>query len=248
MKTKIALIIVIVGLSIFSYLQFYNHKQNEEILESQVTELKLSNQRSDSIKNKLQQKVYTQEAIITKDQASLKELVNDKFNLTKKYENQIKQTIAYYSSKTVTKVVNVPVPFVDQEERKRFSDSLETVCAEVIKYYEDSTIKVPKEVNREDKDLKFHGTVFKDGFNIDSLSVPDSTYLRFDIIKGGFLKKDFNGKRRLFLKKSVQVKVLHTSPYVKVLGQNSVIYQPKVKSNIIPVAIGFVVGLLIGSQ
>lgn len=248
MKTRIILILVITALSALSLYLAYNNKQQKEILESQVTSLKLEKQRSDSIINKQGQTIYTQETIITKDQESIKQLAQEKFNLGKKYEKQVKEVIAYYSSKTNTIVKNVPVPFVDTVARKKFSDSLEAVCVEVINYYKNNSVEVPVKVGVDDSSLSFHGTVNITGFKIDSLSIPDSTYLRFDQIKGGFLKRDFNGKRHLFTKKSVQIKVLHTSPYVKVVGQNSVIYQPKVKKNIIVGALLFVAGVLVGSQ
>lgn len=248
MKTKVILIVVIIALSTFSYLQFYNHKRNEQILESQVTALKLENQRSDSIKNKLNQTVYTQQTLITSSQESIKTLVQEKFNLGKKYESQVKEVIAYYSSKTKITIREVPVPFIDTTERKHFSDSVEQNCSEVIKYINDSTVQVPRKLGIITDNFQLSGTLTLVGVVIDSLTIPDSTYLRFDKIKGGFLKKDFNGKRKLFLKSTVQIKVLHTNPYVKIIGQNSVIYQPKAKSRMLERVLIFTAGFLLGSQ
>jgi hypothetical protein len=113
---------------------------------------------------------------------------------------------------------------------KRFSDSVERACAVVINYYRDSTVKVGTKAKEITPYYTIDATIQKDSLQINNVSFTDSQYVRFVVLKGGLLKRDQNHKLHLFLKKSMQVQILHTNPKMHVTGSNSVIYTPKVKS------------------
>lgn len=241
---KNILISVLLIVCAFLYVDGCNKQQNlkDDLLAEQV-----KNQKLDSVKNKLNQTVYRQQVIITDNQKALKAQSDEAFNLKKSYEKKIKEIQFFYKNKTKTELKEVLVPYVDTAERKRFSDSVEQKCKEVINYLVDSTVTVGSKAAADSQFYKINLTVEKTGIKVDSISFSDSQYLRIVTIKGGFLKKDFSGKRRLFLKKYSEVQVLHTNPYIKITGQNSIIYK-KEKKRILEKIFMLAVGVYVGTK
>lgn len=216
--------------------------------QSVVDSLSLANQTLQKTVNQRGQTITQQDVIITDHQAEIEDLTKSIFDLKKKQERQIKNVIAYYKGITATKLDSIPVPFVDTAVMKQWSDSVQKACSDVIAYYEANTITVPRNAKVETKDYAADFTVTQREVNINSLVVLDSQYLRFVTLKGGFMKRDQEGKRHLFLKRSVQVQVLHTSPYVLVTGGNSAIYKPKPKKNLVGKAILLGIGVFLGTK
>lgn len=210
---------------------------SKKIAESQVTELQLRNQTLDSSKNSLQQVVYTQTAIETASQESIKSLTDSIFKLKKSQERKVKDVIAYYSSISHTTIQGKKIPYLDTIKMKRFSDSVEQRCADVIKFYRDSSVEIPKEVRDSSQNFVFSGTVLKDTFLINKVSFPDSTYLRFVTHKNGLFKRN-----------TVETQIFHTNPYVSVTSSNSVIYKPPVKRNLLIKALILAGGIYLGTK
>jgi hypothetical protein len=219
--------------------------------DKEIEKLKIENGRIDSMRNTANQLVITQRAELLRskeEQEQLKAYSDSVFNLTKKQERKIKDVIAFYQAKTNIKIVDKLVPYLDTTKQKEWEDSIKLACQNVIDYYEANTIGVPDTAKVEDTTIYASLIVKKNGVEIDSLSIPDVQSLRFVTLKGGFLKKDQEGKRHLFLKKSLQVQVMHTSPYLEHINLKSYVYQEKKKSRLLPnlllIGAGFIIGRL----
>lgn len=211
--------------------------QNDKIIEAKtvITDLDLKSQKLDSIKNKYGETILIQYALVTSSQKSIRQLTDTIFNLKKAQEKQIKNVIAYYSNVTSTGIKNHTIPYLDTAKMKRFEDSVERVCASVIKYYRDSSVEVPKDVKDSSKNFVFSGTVLKDSFQIKKIEFPDSMYLRFVEKKGGMFKRQ-----------SVEVQMFHTNPNIKVLNSNSILYKPPTKLGIVEKLTIFAIGIFLG--
>jgi hypothetical protein len=215
----------------------------------EIASLKFENSRIDSMRNAANQLVVTQRVELLKtkaEQEQLKAYSDSVFNLTKKQERKIKDVIAFYQAKTNIKIVDKLVPYLDTIKQKEWEDSVKLACQNVIDYYEANTIGVPDSAKVEDTTIYASLIVKKDGVEIDSLSIPDVQSLRFVTLKGGFLKKDQEGKRHLFLKKSLQVQVLHSSPYLEHISSQTYLYQEKKKAKLLPKLILIGAGIIIG--
>ena len=216
--------------------------------DGQISQLQLEKQTTDSIVNKYGQTILTQEAIVTNNEMAIKQLTDSIFNLTKAQDRKIKDVIAYYTSTSKIIVKDKLVPYIDAQARKQWEDSVNRVCRNVIDYYEANTIGVPRTATDSTTDYKATFTAKANGIYIDSLIIPDNQYIRFVIFKGGVLKKDASGKKHLFTKRSVQVQVLHTNKLLQVTGQNSAIYIPTKKANILAKALLIGGGIFIGTK
>lgn len=213
--------------------------------------LKLENQRIDSIMNERGQTIAVQEAVILKseqDIKGLKEYSDSIFALSKKQERRIKDIITYYESHTKVVIKDSLIPYIDTVSIKNWEDSVKQQCASVIKYYEDSSIKVPRIAEKSSEHYYAKINVKKEGVEIDSLSLIDSQYIRFVTVKGGLFKKDTYGKRHFWLKRKVEVQVLHSNPLISISGQKSAITLPKEKPKILQKIIFIGTGILIGTK
>lgn len=219
--------LIIGGLALALLIQrgCYNREINKKDIA--ISSLTLENQSLDSIKNKLGETVTTQEVIITNDQKSVKQLTDSLFKLNRKYEKKVKEVLFYASQKTTSKIDSVKVPYSDTIAEKHFSDSLSKACAEVINYYRDSSITVPRTVKLDTAGFRFSAVVSKGSFSLNTASFTDTQYIR--VVE----KKRNLGQFLTFKKRPIEIQVLHTSPFLTVRGQNSILYQPKKKANIL---------------
>ena len=172
-------------------------------------------------KNKLGDEVIRQNVIITDDQDNIKNLALDNMNLKKSLANNIKKVKAYAKVQTNTSVVNVDVPYEEDETDFYLPPIQYDSC-------DSNVIRVPKVAVLDTTDLYFKGTVTKDKFRIDSLSLPDTQNIIF-ATTGGWFKKDINGKRRIYKKPKLEVIVTHTNNYIKTTGLSSSFYDPPPK-------------------
>lgn len=242
--------IIIAGLAalaLFLYIDGCSKKKRAEKAETEVALLTLDKQKSDSVINKLNQTVYTQEVVIVKNQESFKNYTDSMFNLFKKQERQIKNVIAYYKGSTNTTIEKVPVPYIDTLGLKKWEDSVQQRCSSVIAYYEANTISVPRTAKDSTANYSVDFSVRKDSLVVNEISIPDNQQLRFVTLKGGFLKKDTYGKRHFILGKKLQVQVLHSNPLIKVTGQSSVIFKES-SNKLIPTLLKVGIGVLIGTR
>jgi hypothetical protein len=236
--------ILIVGLSLILLWSFKTCEDKNK----DIDKLELKNQVTDSMKNKLGQTVIIQEATITNNKQVLKHLTDSIFNLKKKQEKKIKDVIAYYSSITKIEIKDKLVPYKDTLGRKEWEDSVSIACTKVIEYYEANTITVPTPASDSTKNYKIDLTVTKAGVRIDSLFIPNKLDIRFVTIKGGLLKKDASGKRRLFTRKSIQVQVLNSNELLKTYDQKSILYKSPKKGRWLEKAALIGGGIFLGLQ
>lgn len=248
---RLILFAIILGLAIwlFSLRACERNKFSHQkgILDS-VT---LANQKMDSIINKQGQTIKTQAAIITDDKAAIKKLAEDNFDLKSDQKKRIKQYNVLLQQKTNTRIDSFEVAWVDTAAFKRFSDSVERNCSEVLSYYRDSFIKVPQAVvydTSKNKDFQFSGTVKKTGFDILSANFPDTQDIAIYETKGGLFRRNAAGKIKFFSRSQLEVKVKHSNKYIDITGMNSIIYKPKkgIWTEVIAIlaaAAGFYLGL-----
>jgi hypothetical protein len=220
---------VIAGLVVFLVLQKGCADARNKQLAVTIDSLTLANQTLDSIKNKKDQTIYTQNVIATNMREQIKQLAQEKFDLKDKYERKVKDVQFFYQAKLRQKLPDSTLI--------RYTDTTLLVpmdCDDLKVFVRDSMIKVPKHIELDSsfKGVTFDADILKDGLRINYLEFLDSQYIRVDKMKRNvwqFLT---------FKPNKYQVKVLHTSPYMQVLGQNSIIYVPPKKANILLKAIG----------
>lgn len=248
MKIKDAVIAGLIGL--VGFLIYNNIQQTKQIdvLEDSNLSLKLEKQTFDSVKNKLNQTVIIQEAAIVKTQGELRKLSDEKFQLTNKLDKKTKEVLYYQKQVGKTTIVEVEVPYVDSAVLEQFSDSIKQKCAEVINYYEANTVTVPRSVALDTlgveykNGLRFEGTVRKNDFKIDSMSIIDTQYTRLVQKKRNFLQFI------TFQPRPIEVQILHTSPYLKVNSLNTVYYKPRKAAKILGKAILIGTGVFLGTK
>lgn len=230
---RIAIGILIILLAVSQINSCKQRETNKEI----ITAKDLANQKLDSIKNELGQTVTLQKAIITSNAEDIRRISDEKFALQKKYDKKVKEVEFYMSQNTVTRVDSVEVPYEDTVKIRQFKDS-----ADFYKYAADSMITVPRTIKIDSAGFSFSGTVKKSSFSINNISFVDSQYVRVVQLKRNLWQSI------TFKKRQYQVQVLHTSPYIKVTGQNSIIFKPKSKINIFGTLVAVGTGIFISSK
>lgn len=208
--------------------------------QNKIDSLTLANQKLVQDTNRLGQIIDKQMVITTADQENLKTLTASLFNLMSADEKRIKQIDALIQIASKTGVRERVIPYVDLDRQKKFSDSIEKNCADVIAFYRKNAVEltdttksgeIAKHVkidSTQDKYFQFDADVLKNRFKINSLSFPDSQRIAVIETKGGLFKRGVDGKVKLWRRKSLEIQVVHTNPYIKVSGMSSVVYKPKV--------------------
>lgn len=219
------------------------NKYQSQLVE-RLDSLTLANQKLDSIKNAAGKEVQVQQALVVNKQADIKRLSDSIFSLKRKNARQIKNILAFYSQHTNTVIDSIPFYYLDTAEQKIFKDSLA-----YYRFAKDSLIVVPKTVKIDSPYVHIDETITKTGLHINSISILDSQYVRIVENKGGFFKRDANGKFKFHVPKTTQFQTLHSNPIIHVTGQNSVLYQPNNKSRalgkLIVLGLGFLLGKLL---
>lgn len=218
--------------------------------EKEVKALKLENTQLDSIKNLYGQIIVTQQTEVTTSKTALKEATDSFFAYSRRQDKQIKDALAFYKGITKTLIRGINVPYVPDWDsaKKVWSKEVQANCQAVIDHYEANSIMVPKTARDSTKNYVLDFTATLQGINVNKIEIPDSQYIRFVTIKGGFLKKGFDGKRKLFLKRQIRTDVLHTNDSLHITGQTSAIYIEPKKANILGKAILIGLGTLLGTQ
>lgn len=203
---------------------------------SKIDSLVLANQRLDSLVNLQGQIIYEQETLLTDSKQVMRELTDSIFRLRKKHDKKIKDVIAYYKGSSLTKIDSILIPYADSADLKR-KDSLIQGCRKIMQVLVDSFIFVPRHVEKKTDYYRFAGTVLKEGFRIDSLSIPDTLQLRFVEKKGG-----------LFRPPTTHVQFFHSNPLITTTQANSLLYKPPKKKRLLEKALLVGAGILIGSK
>lgn len=204
-----------------------------------LTKQKIENQKLDSIKNIYGKTILTQDIIITSNKNVIKELSDSVFNLKKKNDKKVKEVIAFYSNISNTQIKNKTIPYKKDDYMKKFADSIESKCADVLKFYRDSSVQLPKSIKDSSEDFVFDATLKKDSLVLNTLSFPDSQYIRVDLVKKGFLNLG---------KPQYEIKMFHTNKYVTNKGLTSIMYKPKKKNNLVFYGILVGIGLILGHE
>lgn len=245
MKITIERVIIAILALVLAFSLFKSCQKNNKIdqLKDANLSLQLENQELDSIKNILGQTVTLQEVIVVRSQEELRKLSDEKFQLQNKLNRKIQEVLYYQSQTTETAIKEILIPYEDTTKLRRFKDS-----ADFYKYALDSMITVPRTVKIDSTSIeykngfRFSGIVLKQGFKLNTAAFLDSQYIRVVEKKRNFWQF-ISFKRR-----PVEVQVLHTSPYLNVTGQNSVIYQPRSGGRFIEKALLIGAGVFLGSK
>lgn len=233
---------LIIALSMVDSCRNNQFKSQQGIIDS----LTLANQRYVEVVNKQGEKITKQEVLITTNQKTIKDLTLETFNLKKQDEKRIKQINALLKIKTEIRIDSVDVPYVDVIERKKFSDSLEKACAEVIAYFDSNYLKVPQPVmidSSQNKDFQFAATIHKRNLVIDSIVLPNQQDIAVVETKGGFFRRNIDGRVKFFTPRKLEIMVKNTNKYINTKGMSSLVYQPKVGGRWLERIVSFAVGV-----
>lgn len=222
--TIVALILLMSWLSVH-----YNNIISDR--NDKITLLKGNNDSLYTLVNKNKELITTKEAEIVHSKELLKEYTDSIFNLQKKYEKQISGVIAFYKSKIGIRIDSFETAWVDTVKMKRYSDSVEAACSDVLSDIRANTVQVGTTASADTAGLHFNAKILKTGLQITDLQMVDTISVRIVEIKGGFFKHPNTGsKKRVFFKhKSFEVQTKHSSPLFKNEWQESIVYQPKNK-------------------
>lgn len=224
-------IVILLGISlaigIFYFKDLQELKKYKNDNEVTILKYKMSLQKIDSIINKNGELVIKQKVVITDDKKAINKISNELFNLKKKEEKHL-QTIALLTSQLEVKIDSIFVPFLDTTQDLTGKDS-----SALIAYIQDSTIKVPKDIEYKDSTISLSQTILKQGVKINSIVIPDSLIQRLVINNNGLFKKD-----------TYEFQTKHTSPLFNVKSQQSLIYVPKSKNILLKCLISFGVGIV----
>lgn len=236
--------ILIICLSVILFFSFKGCNDNAK----EAIALKLENQRLDSMYNLKGQQLIASQTEVTTSQEAFRAATDSLFAMNKKFEKRIKEVLAFYKASTNTIITETKVPYIDSNARVAWEDSVQRQCRKVIDYYEANFVIVPKRARDSTANYKADFTVRADGVYIDSLIIPDIQTLRFVELKGGLLKKDASGKRKLFASHSFQVQVIHSNPLIHTTTTTSAIYRPPKKGRWLEKVLLIGAGIFLGTK
>jgi hypothetical protein len=193
--------------------------------------LKLDLENISKIKDSLGNIITVKDAQIVESKEAIKELRDAFFKTSESYNKQIKEVKALITTRTLVHIDTVEVPIVDTGKMKKWADSITLKCKDVIKYYEDSTVKIGARAKDSTKHYNIEMTVNKTSIGINQLSFIDSQYVALTTMKGGLFKKNTQGKRKFFLPSRTRVEIKHTNPYFQNTGADAFILDKKTKRN-----------------
>jgi hypothetical protein len=190
-------------------------------------ELKLKYEEASKIKDSLERTIYVKDVQIVNDQNSLQDLRAKLFETTEKYNKKVKEVKALISQGTEVIIKDHPVPYVDTSKMKQWEDSVLAECADVIQYYEDSTVKVGTQAKDSTPYYKIDATVGKEGIKMNEIKFVDSQYVALTEMKGGILKRNTKGKFRLYVPPTTRVEIKHTNPHFQNTGVDAFLFDKK---------------------
>jgi hypothetical protein len=199
--------------------------QQQEQLEKLQIELTQANKIKDSLGNV----ITVKDAEIVTNQESMKDLRARLFQTTEKYNNKVKEVQALIAQGTQVVIQEVPVPYIDTPSMKKWEDSIAIKCRDVIKYYEDSTIRIGSKAKDSTQYYKIDATVEKQGIKMNEIKFIDSQYVALTKMKAGFFRKDTKGKFKLYVPSRTRVEIKHTNPYFQNTGVDAFLFDKKPK-------------------
>jgi hypothetical protein len=199
--------------------------QQQEELEKLQIELTQANKIKDSLGNV----ITVKDAEIVTNQESMKDLRARLFQTTEKYNKKVKEVQALIAQGTEVVIQEVPVPYVDSVKMKQWEDSIAIKCKDVIKYYEDSTVRIGSKAKDSTAYYKIDATVEKQGIKMNEIKFIDSQYVALTKMKGGFFRKNTEGKFKLYVPSRTRVEIKHTNPYFQNTGVDAFLFDKKPK-------------------
>lgn len=187
------IVLIVIFLVLLLSLNTCNNKKINEITESNFTI-----RQKDSITIIEQsQNLVTKDAEIVKKTEQIEKLKN------------LKAQVVY---KTVYKVKNILVPYVDSNNVVIIheKDSTGNIIDSV------NCLTLPAHVSRNEKNLSIDATINETGLTIDSLEIPDKVTITVGTTKNVFDPQPI-------------VKITHTNPYVNTSSVNNIIVDPELK-------------------
>lgn len=182
-----------------------------------------------NVRDSLGNAIAVKDAEIVGNQESMKELRARLFETTERYNERVREVKALIANGTTVVIKEVPVPYVDTAKMKVWSDSIKAKCAEVIKFYEDSTVMIGKNAKANTPHYKIDATVLKEGIKINEVKFIDSQYVSITEFKGGFFRRNTKGKLRFYEPRRTKVEIKHTNPYFKNDNVDAFFYEDKDK-------------------
>ena len=236
----------ILMLSMFLIIALFRSCSDYKEMEQLQAQLESANKIKDSLGNT----IAVKDAKIVEDQEAMKKLRAELFQTTDKYNKKVKEVKALIAQGTQVIIKDQHVPYVDTSKMKQWEDSVLAVCADVIRYYEDSTVKVGTEAKDSSKWYKYNFTVGKNAIKINEINFIDSQYVALTEMKGGFFKRNTKGKFRLYVPPTTRAEIKHTNPHFQNTGVDAFLFKEKAHrgygSGVLRGALGgFVIGVLL---
>ena len=200
-------------------------------VEQEYKELQLKYEESTKIKDSLGRTITVKDAEIVKNQESMQELRAKLFETTEKYNKKVKEVKALIAQGTEVIIRDKEVPYLDSVKMKQWKDSVIANCGDVIQYYEDSAVIIGTNAKDSTAHYKIDATIGKNNLKINEIKFIDSQYVAFTQIKGGILKKDTNGRLKLYLPSRTRIEIKHTNPHFQNTGVDAFFYDKKNKFN-----------------
>lgn len=222
-KINFQTIINVILLAAIFMLLFDKCKSSEEIKELTLTYEADMNKIKDSLGNI----ITVKDAEIVTNQQSMKDLRAKLFQTTDKYNKKVKEVEALIAQGTQVIIKEVPVPYVDTSRMKEWEDSIAIKCADVIKYYEDSTVAIGKKAKDSTAYYKIDATIEKNGIKMNEIKFIDSQYVALTKMKGGILKRNTKGRLKLYVPPTTRVEIKHTNPHFQNTGADAFLFDKK---------------------
>jgi len=241
LKIDLKAIAIVCLVAIIIVLLFDKCKSN-----SAYSELVLKHETDISkIKDSLGKVITVKDAEIVTNQQSMQDLRAKLFETTDKYNKKVEEVKVLIAQGTRVIIKEVPVPYVDSVKMKKWGDSVKLKCAEVIRYYEDSTVAIGTQAKDSTPYYKIDATVKKEGLKINEIQFIDSQYISITDFKGGFFKRNTKGKLRFYEPRKTKVEIKHTNPYFKNTNTDAFLFDGK-KQKKPGYGAGIIHGIIIG--
>jgi hypothetical protein len=222
-------ITVLALMLIFSVSTCRKNANKNQNLQGQLSYL---NQSYDSLKNKKNQVVIEQEVITVVDDKQLKELSTKYFDLLKKDEKHIKEIQTLVTIKQKVKIDTLYIPLTDGTDVVIKPDSFyHGPNGQYV--HKDCVIIPPKDFSYSDSFYSISGKVLLNSVKLNPPVLEDSLHFRIATQDKG-----------LFSKSKTVIQAIHTNPYIKTEGINSIVVEPRRSffSRVIIPALTFIAG------
>ena len=214
----IALIAILVSLLIKSC----DQQEQFEKLQIELTQ-------ANKIKDSLGNIITVKDVEIVTNQESIQDLRARLFKTRDEYNKKVKEVQALIAQGTEVVIKDKPIPYVDTSKMKQWEDSVLAICADVIKYYEDSTVRIGSKAKDSTAYYKIDATVEKQGIRMNEVKFIDSQYVALTEMKGGLFRKNTKGKFKLYVPSRTRVEIKHTNPYFQNTGVDAFLFDKKPK-------------------